>query len=134
MIIYEPSGSDLIFLEPAGSVGRLATEPLEFRLVAAAIGRRSLGEGLNIDQALDIAFLHEAGLDRDNRIDRAGLNFWIDAREDGLGYVDIARSFLASEDFTASYGTLYTLSDRALAEALYANVFDREGEAAGTDF
>ena len=97
-------------------------------------------EALSIDEALTVAWLYEAGLDRDGEIDLAGLNFWIDARERGLSEHDLSLAFLASPEFEESFGDALDpsapdyLSDRALVERLYANVLDRDGEQAGIDF
>ncbi|MEM9147831.1 MAG: DUF4214 domain-containing protein [Pseudomonadota bacterium] len=93
-----------------------------------------IGVGLSEAAAREVAYLYEAGLDRDGEIDTAGLNFWIDAREDGLSRRNLSEAFLASDEFANAFGAPETLSDRALVEQLYQNVLDRAGEGAGTDF
>lgn len=104
-------------------------------LAAADLGGTGGGSGgLTPEEARLVAYLYEAGLDRDGDIDLAGLNFWIDRREAGLSEVDMARFFLDSPEFEAAFGDPAALSDRALVERLYENVLDRPGEAAGVDF
>lgn len=81
-----------------------------------------------------IALLYEAGLNRDGRVDKDGLNFWIDQQEAGRSERDISFNFLRSEEFTNSFGSLDSLSDLALVNQLYSNVLNREGEAGGVTF
>ncbi len=81
-----------------------------------------------------MAYLYEAGLDRNGNIDLPGLNYWIDLREAGFAEKDLAWAFLSSNEFEAAFGAPETLSDRGLVEQLYWNVLDRQGEAAGVDF
>lgn len=93
-----------------------------------------LVEGLTSVEARTVAYLYEAGLDRNGNIDLPGLNFWIDLREAGFAEKDLAWAFLSSNEFEAAFGAPETLSDRELVEQLYWNVLDRQGEAAGVDF
>ncbi len=110
--------------DPAGAsyTERLTVEVLQF------------GLGLTEQEARDVAYLYEAGLDRNGNIDLDGLNFWIDRRENGLSETDIAQAFLDSPEFANAFGPPASLSDRELVERLYRNVLDREGERAGVDF
>ncbi|MEL6312048.1 MAG: DUF4214 domain-containing protein, partial [Pseudomonadota bacterium] len=105
----------------------------DFQVVAAEV-LNEFGFGLSETQARTVAYLYEAGLDRDGDIDVAGLNFWIDQREEGLSEVGLAEAFLFSAEFSSSYGNPDFLSDTDLVRTLYRNVLDREGEQAGIDF
>lgn len=93
-----------------------------------------LGAGLSEAEAETVAYLYEAGLNRNGEIDRPGLNYWIDQREAGLTERDLATAFLQSAEFAAAFGDPDKLSDQALVEVLYRNVLDREGEADGIAF
>ncbi|GMG80931.1 hypothetical protein LNKW23_01430 [Paralimibaculum aggregatum] len=94
----------------------------------------AFGLGLSINEAHSVAYLYEAGLNRDGNIDADGLNFWIDARENGLSEAALAQRFLDSPEFAAAFGDPDTLSDRGLVEVLYRNVLNRDGETGGIDF
>lgn len=85
-------------------------------------------------EAQVIAYLYEAGLDRNGVIDLPGLNFWIDQYEAGLSLEQISQFFLDSPEFEAAFGDPDTLSDRELVQQLYRNVLDREGEEGGVNF
>ncbi|MEO0429459.1 MAG: DUF4214 domain-containing protein [Pseudomonadota bacterium] len=95
---------------------------------------------LSPEQARTVAYLYEAGLNRDGEIDLPGLNFWIDRREAGLSEQQLSRAFLESGEFKAAFGDAFDadspdyLSDRALVEQFYRNVLNREGETTGIDF
>ena len=91
-------------------------------------------QGVSTAEAQRIAYLYEAGLDRDGDIDEPGLNFWIDQFGAGRPIADIAAAFLVSDEFTAAFGAIDTLDDEAYVTALYANVLDREGDTPGIDF
>jgi len=70
-----------------------------------------------------------------NRLpDQPGLNYWVEALDEGASLTDIARSFLASDEFTTKFGALDNLSDEAYVNLLYQNVLERPGEAAGIDY
>lgn len=97
------------------------------------------GPGLSTAAAQRVAYLYEAGLDR--QADAAGVNFWIDAREGILPGQNrplteraLAERFLDSPEFEAAFGNPDTLGDRELVARLYLNVLDRPGEAAGIDY
>ncbi|MEL6766196.1 MAG: DUF4214 domain-containing protein [Pseudomonadota bacterium] len=82
----------------------------------------------------EIALLYEAAFDRDGEIDAEGFNFWVDRREDGLSYEDVAKAFIGSDEFSESVGAPGALSDEAFVAALYESVLDRPGEADGIAF
>lgn len=84
------------------------------------------------DAARTIALVYEAALGR--AADPAGLNFWIGRFEAGHSLAEIAEHFLVSEEFEARVGDAAALSPRALVEALYLNVLERPGDAAGVSF
>ncbi|MEO1601650.1 MAG: DUF4214 domain-containing protein [Pseudomonadota bacterium] len=92
------------------------------------------GEGATTAEAQLVAYLYEAGLNRDGNIDLPGLNFWIDVREDGASFREIAGAFLRSDEFTEAFGAIDDLTDTELVEELYRNVLNREGEQGGIDF
>jgi hypothetical protein len=88
-----------------------------------------------------IAYLYEAGLDRDGNFDIPGLNFWIDE----LLVVErsqraIAEDFLESQEFEDNFGEpLETddpdyLDDFDFVTALYENVLDRTADDGGRNF
>lgn len=99
-----------------------------------------LGEGISVERARLIAYLYEAGLDRDGEIDLEGLNFWIDEAEGGLSDEEIATAFLASAEFDAAFGDPFDtadpryLDDSAFVTTLYENVLDRAPDETGRDF
>ncbi len=123
-------GSMLTVAGPDGTDTLFGIEAIEFAdSVVFLDGRRIAPE-----EARQVAYLYEAGLDRDGTIDTPGLNFWIDRREGGLSPQALARAFLESDEFAAAFGAPETLDNRALVETLYRNVLNREGEAGGIGF
>ncbi|MEO1458423.1 MAG: DUF4214 domain-containing protein [Pseudomonadota bacterium] len=102
--------------------------------IAAVIAGEPLvfGQGLTEPEAETVALLYEAAFGRE--ADSAGLNFWIDAREDGLSEDDLAALFLASDEFAALFGPPESLGDEAYVETLYRNILGRDGEEAGIAF
>ena len=99
-----------------------------------------IGTGLSVEAAQTVALLFEAGLDRDGAIRLGGLNFWIDARENGMSEARLAEKFLVSPEFRQNFGEPFDtsdpdhLADRALVEVLFRNVLDRDGAERGIDF
>ena len=109
-----------------------------------------LGEGNALDGAGDIedftipeivALLYAAALDRsntdddpNNNLDRGGLNFYIDAMEDGFGVVALAGNLMTSPEFTENFGDVDTLSNEEFVDRVYQNVLDRVPEQRGRDF
>ena len=63
--------------------------------------------------------------------DGEGLRFWIDEYDRGAPIESIANSFLQSQEFQNSYGSL---GDLNYVLQLYRNILGREGEADGIDF
>lgn len=124
-------------VQGADGLDRLTgVERLAFDDITIDLSPRSLTQ----EQAKTVAYLYEAGLNRDGNIDLPGLNFWIDRREDGLSEQQLSRAFLESAEFESAFGDAFDqsspdyLSNRELVEQLYRNVLNREGEAAGADF
>ncbi|MEO0821674.1 MAG: DUF4214 domain-containing protein [Pseudomonadota bacterium] len=143
--LFTYADQDIFEIDPETAAATLIVEgfdalarnnaPLSFRMptdTAEAPG--TTGQGLSVALAQEVAYVYEAGLDRDGDIDRLGLNFWIDQREAGLSRRDLADAFLQSAEFEAAFGDPDALSDRLLIERLYLNVLDRDGEEAGILF
>ncbi len=114
---------------------------LEAGLVAPETDEEAGVDGrITPNQAQQVAYLYEAGLDRDGNIDLPGLNFWIDRREEGLSERALSDAFLRSPEFNDSFGEPFDtgapdyLDDEALVIALYENVLDREFDQPGLDF
>ncbi|CAA9260673.1 MAG: Alkaline phosphatase [uncultured Acetobacteraceae bacterium] len=82
------------------------------------------------DPAARVAHLYEAALDR--LPDQGGLNFWIDAVQDGRPLSELARGFLGSGEFRARFGDM--ADNGAFVDRLYQNVLGRAGEAEGRKF
>ncbi|MGF1554372.1 MAG: DUF4214 domain-containing protein [Paracoccaceae bacterium] len=104
------------------------------------LGTDTAQGGLTVEQARVVAYLYEAGLDRDGNIDFEGLNFWIDIREQGFDELEVAQFFLESDEFENRNGDPFDiddpryLDDDAYVVALYNNVLDRDPDQAGFDF
>lgn len=113
---------------PSPDVLRLEIGPVGYTLAA------DVGLGVDEAGARDVALLYEAALDRDGAIDTAGLNFWIDRVEDGLSERALARAFLASPEFEASFGDVDALTEEELVTRLYQNVLGRDPDADGFAF
>ncbi|MEM6680016.1 MAG: DUF4214 domain-containing protein, partial [Pseudomonadota bacterium] len=87
-----------------------------------------------IERAQLTTLLYEAALNRDGNIDLEGLNFWIDQREAGQTPLELARAFVENDEFVEAFGSIDSLSNLGLAQILYRNVLNREGEAGGIAF
>ena len=74
--------------------------------------------------------LYQAAFDRTS--DKAGVGYWIDMLDHGLGLEAAAGSFIASQEFANLYGA--SVSDAQFVQALYQNVLHRPAEGAGYDF
>jgi Ca2+-binding RTX toxin-like protein len=61
--------------------------------------------------------------------DAEGFGFWLDARDQGVGMVSIADSFVTSTEFANIYGA--NASDQTFLTALYSNVLHRAPDAEG---
>ncbi|UYF98771.1 DUF4214 domain-containing protein [Halomonas sp. GD1P12] len=72
--------------------------------------------------------LYDAAFDRD--ADGQGLGYWLDISEE-FELIDIAHGFLASEEFQQQNGSL---QNDAFIDLMYANVFEREADAAGKQY
>ncbi|MEL6482609.1 MAG: DUF4214 domain-containing protein [Pseudomonadota bacterium] len=125
-VVRGPDGEDQLT-----GIERLAFDDRTIELTAPS---------LSPDEARTVAYLYEAGLNRDGAIDLPGLNFWIDRREEGLSEQALSRAFLESEEFEAAFGDAFDadsadfLTDLALVQQLYRNVLNREGETEGVAF
>lgn len=106
----------------------------EFVEFADIEGLRLIGPGIQPNRAKTIAYLYEAGLDRDGNIDEPGLNFWIDGAENGLTNRQIAQNFIDSIEFEQSFGDPDTLNDFSFVTVLYENVLDRAADDPGRNF
>jgi hypothetical protein len=74
--------------------------------------------------------LYQAAFDRTP--DKAGVGYWIDMLDHGLGLEGAAGSFIASQEFTDLYGS--GVGDARFVQDLYQNVLHRPAEGAGFDF
>lgn len=132
-----PEGTDLAvsFVVPTGRV--IGGDDIAIFEPAVSV---ALDPALAPDGARLVAYLYEAALDRDGEIDLTGLNFWIDAREDGRSAEAIANDFLESDEFRTLLGNATRpdasgfLDDLALVTGLYENVLDRAADQPGLDF
>ncbi len=115
--------------DPDLGQGFLSAETTRFFLSEGRIG-----DGIGQDEAELVAFLYEAGLNRNGAIDPPGLNFWIDQREGGASFRQIAIAFTEATEFREIFGAPDELTDEGYVEQLYRNVLDREGEEAGVVF
>ncbi|MGF1445026.1 MAG: Ig-like domain-containing protein [Pikeienuella sp.] len=91
-------------------------------------------DGITLGEAQTIAYLYEAGLDRDGDIDEPGLNFWIDRLAEGVPLEAIANAFLESEEFEESFGDIEELETLEYVDLLFANVLERPGDDLGRGF
>ncbi len=64
--------------------------------------------------------------------DEAGAGFWVAAMDKGMPLVDVARQFIESNEYRATYGS--ALSHTELVTRYYTNILDRAPEQAGLDF
>ncbi|MEM9145899.1 MAG: DUF4214 domain-containing protein [Pseudomonadota bacterium] len=137
-----PAGADVdAFLQSISAnevdLGNILDSPYregEFFEFADIQGLTLVGDGLSPNRAKTIAYVYEAGLDRDGNIDLPGLNFWIDGAENGLTNRQIAQAFLDSFEFEESFGDPDTLNDFSFVTVLYENVLDRTADNAGRNF
>ena len=86
---------------------------------------------LSLDGHLGQAFrLYTAAFDR--MPDQGGLGYWLHTAELGVSLGDIARSFIASKEFSDLYGT--RSDDSNFVDLLYQNVLHRDGESGGVAY
>jgi hypothetical protein len=71
--------------------------------------------------------LYKAAFGR--RPDPKGLGFWIEAQQNGMTLVDIARQFIASAEFRSLYGD--SVTPDAFIQLIYRNILQRDGEPDG---
>jgi len=112
------------------------TGPGAFRSIVSDVERVMFTDSdkvvaLSLDGHLGLAFcLYMSAFDR--APDHGGLGYWLKAAEDGTRLGDIARNFIASQEFTELYGV--QPKDRTFINALYQNVLHRAGEPDGMAF
>ena len=82
------------------------------------------------DPAAKALRLYEAAFDR--LPDQSGLNFWINALQDGRPLSLLAEGFLSSPEFAARFGEV--AGNGAFVDRLYINVLGRAGEGEGRAF
>ena len=92
----------------------------------------SVGIPIDVNDAIEVARLYEAGFGRVPDI--PGMNFWIDALENGMSLEVISKAFVTSNEFTTRFGDVNTLSNEAYIDVLYNNVLGREPETAGYNY
>jgi Ca2+-binding RTX toxin-like protein len=66
--------------------------------------------------------------------DAAGMAGWQEQRYAGQSLADLATSFMASQEFINTYGTLSALTNAAFVTLLYQNVLNRAPDAGGLTF
>ncbi|SFU94955.1 DUF4214 domain-containing protein [Pseudoduganella namucuonensis] len=74
--------------------------------------------------------LYQSAFDRTP--DSAGVGYWMAAMERGASLLQVARGFVASEEFRGLYG--HNPGDADFVGRLYQNVLHRPGEQAGVDY
>lgn len=78
----------------------------------------------------DAMRLYQTALDRS--ADQAGAQYWLDGIDAGTeNFVNVAASFLASNEYTTKYGTQ---TNAQFVEQMYQNAFDRSADQAGLDY
>lgn len=78
---------------------------------------------------LEVGRLYEAGLGR--AFDTGGLNFWIDAHQDGMDLWWISWNFLESAEFNEQHGDDDLMSNSRFLDVLYQNVLNRAPDPTG---
>jgi hypothetical protein len=74
--------------------------------------------------------LYKAAFDRVP--DEVGLGFWINALDNGVTLLSVAKDFNTSDEFKKLYGA--NVSDKDYLTKLYNNVLDRDPDQGGYDF
>ena len=74
--------------------------------------------------------LYKAAFNR--QPDELGLGYWIDQLDKGADLRDVSYGFLNSAEFISMYGS--SSSNQDFVEALYLNILQRPGEAAGVQY
>jgi len=123
-----------VFFEQTGMGGMQAQRPIAIDEVEGSTRTAPISAGVTVAQAQQVALIYEAARDRDGVIDEPGLNYWIDQREEGLSARALARVFLDSREFEASFGDPDTLTNEGLVRVLFENVLERAPDADGLGF
>ena len=131
---------DALVIGPDGTDRTSSVETFVFTDGEVVLDELTEDDALTVEQAQTVAYLYEAGLDRDGDIDEPGLNFWIDQREAGMSEAELSLAFLLSTEFEAAFGNPVDpeapnyLEDEELVATLYENVLDREADEGGLAF
>lgn len=87
-------------------------------------------DGLLIAQNVTLFYTETLG----RAPEKEGLNFWIDAVENGLELDDLAEAFIDSFEFAAAVGDPDDMDDGEFVETLYEDLLERVGDDAGKAF
>lgn len=121
---------DISFLEILGNSVVIQFGSVE-RITLSNVERIQLNDGIlafDLEGTAGQAYrVYQAAFDRTP--DTAGLSFWIEEMDGGLSLTNVAKGFVASNEFASVYGA--NASDGDFIERLYQNVLGRDGEAAG---
>ena len=109
------------------TVTNIATSTVDTVLSIERIQFADKSVALDIDgNAGKLYRLYQAAFDRTP--DQQGLGFWLKAMDHGAGLQDVASGFLSSPEAQKLYGNL---DPTHFLTQLYANVLDRQPDAAG---
>jgi hypothetical protein len=87
--------------------------------------------GLDINGAGGQAYrIYQAAFNRTP--DAKGLGYWISMMDQGLSMLDVAASFIKSDEFIKAYGA--NLGNKAFMEQVYMNVLHRAPDTAGLNY
>lgn len=87
-----------------------------------------LAVALDVDQGAGEAYrIYKAAFDREP--DQSGLGYWIHEMDQGASLIEVAASFIGSDEFTERYGA--DVADTAFIDALYTNVLARQPDSEG---
>lgn len=83
---------------------------------------------LDIDQGAGEAYrIYKAAFGREP--DQPGLGYWIHQMDEGASLIEVAASFLGSDEFSELYGT--NVDNTAFVDAIYTNVLARQPDEEG---
>jgi len=74
--------------------------------------------------------LYQAALNRTP--DQHGLSYWVSQLDDGVSLLNVANSFVVSNEFRQTFGS--NLSNQAYVTALYTNVLGRNADTSGSAY
>jgi len=74
--------------------------------------------------------LYQAALNRTP--DQHGLSYWVSQLDDGVSLLNVANSFVVSDEFRQTFGS--NLSNQAYVTALYTNVLGRNADTSGSAY